>query len=207
MGPLAPNASAAGAANTSAVGGPRRTKQPGPGASRRTQEPVPFAPISEVIVAFLHLEPQPGFPIFPRPTIHSNLAVRRRWRRWRAPGRTREEPRGALLPHRSARARTSCTLYSRSQPNKRRHDASGRWDRCIVVGSHRKLSTCTRHSQKSSRGGAQQRPVPAVALWHWAARRWGDELGPRGRIRQRLLRNRTGSAEWHMALRRLHISK
>ena len=75
VGPLAPNASAAGAANTSAVGGPRRTKQPGPGASRRTQEPVPFAPISEVIVAFLHLrrkcdgenEPQPGFPIFPRP--------------------------------------------------------------------------------------------------------------------------------------------
>ena len=55
VGPLAPNASAAGAANTSAAGGPRRTKQPGPGASRRTQEPVPFAPISEVIVAFLHL--------------------------------------------------------------------------------------------------------------------------------------------------------
>ena len=75
VGPLAPNASAAGAASTSAVGGPRRTKQPGPGASRRTREPVPFAPISEVIVAFLHLrrkcdgenEPQPGFPIFPRP--------------------------------------------------------------------------------------------------------------------------------------------
>ena len=77
VGPLAPNASAAGAANTSAVGGPRRTKQPGPGASRRTQEPLPFAPISEVIVAFLRLrrkcdgenEPQPGFPIFPRPKI------------------------------------------------------------------------------------------------------------------------------------------
>ena len=67
VGPLAPNASAAVAANIGAACEPRRTKQPGPSASRRIC--ASNVPISAVTVAFLHLlrkcDSAARFPIFP----------------------------------------------------------------------------------------------------------------------------------------------